>query len=149
MSIPHPNGPQIVVVLLVLGIIGLFVYFHISRNNENYSFIDTLVDSNGHASIGKHFAWIAAVLAVWLIMVKGGKDPETAWSWTWQFLLTGLGYRLANTGIAALASRPPATPAAPAAAPAIGQQVVNMAPDGEVPIPSTRVAPPPSIRVQP
>jgi hypothetical protein len=149
ISFPHPNGPQIVVVLLVLGIVALFVYFHM-RGGNKYSFLDTLVDTDGRASIGKHFAWIAAVLAVWLIMVKGGKDPEIAWSWAWQFLLTGLGYRVANTAIGAWANRPAAPQQPASSAPTIGQQVNVTAPDAEVPIVPTaaRTAPPPpAIRV--
>jgi hypothetical protein len=112
------SATQIIVILLVAGIIALFVYFQ-WRGNNDYDFLDTLRDSNGKVSIGAHFAWGFFVLAVYLIVVEGGKDATAAWPWVRDALLISLGYRVATSGIAAMAKRPVA-PAQPTQT--VGQQ---------------------------
>lgn len=136
LSLDHVTGPHLVIAGIVSGIVALFVYFQ-RKGGNGYNFLDCLRDGDGRASIGKHLAWLAAVLAVWLIMVEGGKDATQAWPWVRDFLLIALGYRVATSGVAAIGSRPQAAPVQ--AGPQIGQQVVNMS-DSETPVPTTRPA---------
>lgn len=140
INFPHPNGPQLVVVLLVIGLISLFVYFHM-RGGNDYNFLDTLRDGSGKASWGKHMAWIGGVLAVWLIMLAGGKNPADAWPMVRELIGLALGYKAVQSGIAAWSSKPAAPAAPPSNAPSIGQQVNVTGGDAEVPIAPTRLPP--------
>lgn len=133
----HITGPHWVVLALVAGLVGLFVYFHV-RGGNGYNFLDTLMDGSGKASLPKHLGWIGAVLVVWLIMVEGGKDATIAWPWAWEFLATSLGYRVATGVVSAYANKQP-TPAAPPAQ-TIGN-VVNVGDATEVPIPTAVARP--------
>ncbi len=117
-----PDTAQLVILLLVVALVGLFWYFQRSPGN-GYNFLDTFDDTNGKTSIGAHFAWILFVIAVWLIINEAAKDSAKAWDWTFNALLASLGYKAINSGITAAAKRPMIT-TPPSQGDNIAQQVV-------------------------